>query len=101
MSSPRPLAAGLDHVLAALGAPSADIITTVLASWDAVLGADLAAHSEACSIDHGRLVVRVDDPAWADRLAWSERQVIDRLDALVGVGVVERLDVRVGAAKGG
>ena len=95
MSLPRLLVDGLDHVLAGLGAPSASAITAVLAAWDTLLGPELAGHTSAASIEHGRLVVHVDEPAWADRLAWSERQVIARLDALVGVGVVDRLDVRV------
>jgi len=95
MSHPRPLVDGLDHVLASLGAPSVDAITAVLGAWDDLLGPQLAPHCTACSIEHGRLLVSVDDPAWADRLTWSERQVITRLDALVGAGVVDRLDVRV------
>src|SRR5687767_7308518 len=95
MSQPRPLVDGLDHVLASLGAPSVDAIAAVLEAWPDLLGPDLVGHCTARSIEHGRLVVMVDEPAWADRLAWSERAVIARLDALVGAGVVDHLDVRV------
>ena len=95
VSAPRPLAAGLDHVLAGLGAPSVDATTSVLEAWPDAVGADLAGHCAARSIERGCLVVVVDDPAFAERLAWSERQVVGRLAALVGAGVVDRLDVRV------
>lgn len=95
MSSPRPLAAGIDHVLAGLGAPSVDASTTVFEAWPEAVGADLAAHCAARSIERGTLVVVVDDPAFAERLAWSEAQVVARLEALTGTGVVARLDVRV------
>ncbi len=95
MSQPRPLVDGLDHVLASLGAPPVDAITAVMQGWPEVVGADLAGHCTARSIEHGRLVVTVDDTAWADRLGWSERQIVARLAALVGGGVVDRLDVRV------
>lgn len=95
MSSPRPLAAGLDHVLAGLGAPTVDTLTTLLTSWAELVGPDLAAHAEPVSVERGRLVVAVDDPAWAERLAWSEGQVVARATALVGAGVVERVTTRV------
>lgn len=95
MSQPRPLVDGLDHVLASLGAPSVDVITAVMDAWPEVVGDGLAGHCTARSIEHGRLVVSVDDPAWADRLMWSERQVLTRLDAVVGAGLVDHLDVRV------
>lgn len=95
MGQPRPLVNGLDRVLASLGAPTVDAIIGVMDAWPDVVGADLASHCTARSIEHGRLVVTVDDPAWADRLLWSERQVLTRLDAVVGAGVVDHLDVRV------
>ena len=95
MSQPRPRVDGLDHVLASLGAPSVDAITAVMDAWPEVVGEGLAGHCPARSVEHGRLVVNVDDPAWADRLAWSERPVLARLEAVVGPGVVDHLDVRV------
>ena len=60
-----------------------------------VLGDVVEVEPPGRSIGCGCLVVSVDDPAFAERLAWSERQVLARLDALVGAGVVDRLDVRV------
>ena len=95
MSEPRPLAEGVDHVLAELGAPPADAIAAVVDGWDALVGPEAGAHAEARSIEHGTLRVAVDEPAWAEHLRWSERTILDRLDALVGAGVVDRLDVRV------
>ncbi len=95
MSHPRPLVDGIDHVLAGLGAPSVDASTTVFEAWPEAVGADLADHCAARSIERGCLVVVVDDPAFAERLAWSEGQVVARLEGLVGAGVVRRLDVRV------
>ena len=82
-------------MLAGLGAPSVDALTTLLGSWDELVGPDLAAHAEPVSVARGRLVVAVDDPAWAERLAWCEGQVVARATALVGAGVVERVTARV------
>lgn len=95
MSEPRPLAEGVDHVLAELGSPPADAVAAVVQQWVTLVGPDAAEHAEPRSIEHGRLLVSVDDPAWAEHLRWSERQVLDRLDDLVGAGVVDRVDVRV------
>lgn len=95
MSQPRPLVDGIDHVLAGLGSPSVGASTTVFEAWPEAVGSDLAAHCAPRSIERGCLVVVADDPAFAERLAWSERQVVGRLEALSGAGVVSRLDVRV------
>jgi hypothetical protein len=95
MDEPRPLVEGVDHVLADLGAPSADTVAAVVGEWANLVGAGLAARTEPRSIEHGRLLVQTDDPAVAEQLRWSERRILDRLADLVGAGVVDRVDVRV------
>jgi hypothetical protein len=95
MDEPRPLGEGVDHVLAELGAPSADTIAAVVGEWAGLVGETLAARTEPRSIEHGRLLVHTRDPAVAEQLRWSERRILDRLDDLVGGGVVDRVEVRV------
>ena len=95
MTEPRPLAEGVDHVLAELGAPPADTLTALVDGWADLVGETAAGHCSPRSVEHGRLLVAVDDPAFAEHLRWSERQVLERIDDLVGAGVVDRLDVRV------
>ena len=97
MTEPRPLVEGVDRVLAELGAPPADAVSAVVAGWVDLVGASIAAHAEPRSIEQGRLLVVVDDPAWAEQLRWSERQLLDKIAQRTGPDVVDRVEVRVRA----
>ena len=68
---------------------------TVFDRWDALVGERMAAHVQPVSLRRGRLVVSVDDPAWASQLIWIEHDVIERLNAELGSDSVTTLDVRV------
>ncbi len=68
---------------------------TVFQRWDALVGERMAAHVQPVSLRRGRLVVSVDDPAWASQLTWIENDVIERLNAELGTDSVTTLDVRV------
>ena len=71
-SDPVPLRESVDRVLAGLGAPTIDDLQTVHDQWNDLVGAGVADHAQPVSIEHGRLVVSVDDPAWASQLRWAE-----------------------------
>ena len=93
---PRRLPEVLDQVLAGLGAPSVDVVVTVAARWPDLVGSEVAPHARPVSIENRRLTVSVDGPAWASHFRWSEAELLARLAALVGDGVVERVVTRVG-----
>ncbi len=92
---PQPLAVGLDRVMAALGAPPVSTVTSVLDQWSEVVGPAIAGASEAVALEGHTLVVKVADGGWASQLRWMERDLLAKLAAAVGDGVVERLEVRV------
>ena len=68
---PRPMPEILDQVLAGLGAPSADAVVTVSERWSDLIGAEVAAHVTPVSIEHGRLTMVADSPAWASHVRWA------------------------------
>jgi predicted nucleic acid-binding Zn ribbon protein len=47
----------------------------LIAAWPAVVGEDLAAHSEPVSIDDNALVIRCDSTAWATQLRLMRGQI--------------------------
>jgi predicted nucleic acid-binding Zn ribbon protein len=96
---PRPVSESLELVLRHLGAPPADALNTVLTRWPEIVGEQVAGRAVPVTVHDGRLTVRVEDPAWASQLRWLEQQVIERVSALVGEGVVTAVEVRVGAAE--
>ena len=92
---PVPLRESIDQVLAGLGAPTVDHIRTVHDRWDELVGTGVADHAQPASIEHGQLVVTVDDPAWASQLRWAEPDLLRRLEAVLGAEVVTSVVTRV------
>jgi len=85
----------LDQVLAGLGAPGVDAVVAIHDRWADIVGSEVTAHARPVAVDHATLTIVVDNPAWASHVRWSEPELLRRMDAVVGVGVVERLVVRV------
>lgn len=92
---PRPLTEVLDQVLAGLGAPSADVIVAIVTRWSELVGAEVAPHVAPVAVEHGRLSLVADSPAWASHVRWSEPDLLNRLADLVGPGVVTTVALRV------
>jgi predicted nucleic acid-binding Zn ribbon protein len=66
----------------------------VFGKWAALVGADVAEHTEPVSLSEGELTVRADSTAWATQLRLLQRQVLAKIAAEVGDGVVKRLKVQ-------
>lgn len=92
---PVPLRESMDQVLAGLGAPAVDDVRTIHDRWSDLVGAGVAEHARPASIEHGRLVIAVDDPAWASQLRWAEADLLRRLEGVLGPDVVTSVVTRV------
>lgn len=66
---------------------------TVLASWESIVGADIAAHAEPTELTDGVLFVRAESTAWATQLRYVQAQIIAKIAAAVGDGVVKSLRI--------
>lgn len=92
---PRGLGESLDRIATSIGAPGADALATVFSAWPEVVGEAVAAHCRPRSLQQSTLVVAVDEPAWAASLRWLEADIVTRLGAVTGEGVVTDLAIRV------
>ena len=92
---PTPIGESLDRVLRALGTPGVEATKTVFGDWEALVGPTFAAHARPVSLDHGCLLVAVDEPAWATRFRYEQAGLLDRFASELGAGAVTRIDVRV------
>jgi predicted nucleic acid-binding Zn ribbon protein len=63
-----------------------------------LVGADIADHAQPESLVGGELVVRAESTAWASQLRTLQRQILAKIAAGVGHGVVTKLTVRGPAA---
>lgn len=52
--------------------------------WPVIVGARIAAHTRAVSIERGVLLVVADSPAWMTQLAYLKPQLLRKLSARVG-----------------
>jgi predicted nucleic acid-binding Zn ribbon protein len=66
--------------------------------WDGMVGGQLAAHARPVRLRGTTLVVAVDDPGWATQVRWMSQELLERLTAGLGAGVVTELEVRVEGA---
>lgn len=102
IDDPIPLGESLTGVVRSLRGPvaakspmsSAAALGGVFGRWDEVVGAVVAAHVQPVRLDGVRLVVEVDDPAWATQLKFLESDLRVRLAEVAGARI-EHFDVRV------
>ena len=92
---PVELADALERVLGSLGAPPADLLSTVFHRWEEVVGADVARHCRPVAVEGDRLVVAASDPAWASEVRWLADRVLDRVNELSSTDRLTSLTVRV------
>lgn len=64
--------------------------------WADIVGRDLAQRCEPVRIAGGTLVVRASDQAWATQLTYLQRQIVTRVNEVLGAGTVARVRITVG-----
>lgn len=70
----------------------------VLGGWAAIVGDNVAEHALPVALQDGVLTVRADSTAWATQLRLLQRQLLAKIAAAVGDGVVTTLKVHGPAA---
>ena len=58
------------------------------------VGIDLAKKVSAVAVSGPELIVQVDDPAWASQISWLEKQLLDKIESLVGEEKITSIRVR-------
>jgi predicted nucleic acid-binding Zn ribbon protein len=66
-----------------------------VAAWPAAVGERLAAKTNAVMLVRTRLVIEVEDAVWQKQLFQLREQILPKLRAVIGPGIVEELEFRV------
>ncbi|TSD99250.1 DUF721 family protein [Skermania sp. ID1734] len=66
---------------------------TVLGRWIQVVGSEIADHAEATALRDGVLHVAAESTAWATQLRLMQTQILAKINAAVGNGVVTSLHI--------
>jgi predicted nucleic acid-binding Zn ribbon protein len=97
---PRVVGDSLDRVARRLGVGRAATLPAVFDRWAELVGEGVAARAVPRALRGTTLVVAVDDPSWATQLRWLEADLLARIGAQVGAGVVTDLELVVRPASG-
>lgn len=96
MSDPRPIHEILDGVLQRFGVARPVESAALAADWDSLAGAPWAGRSRPTALSRGELVVEVADGAAASLLKYQTTELVGRLEAALGQGLVTSVRLRVG-----
>lgn len=88
------LAEELDSLLRRLGSESTTVVAGVFSNWHELVGSTVAQHASPIKLESGRLLVEVDEPAWATQMHFLESEIIGKLSTSVG-STINGIDVRV------
>ncbi len=66
----------------------------VFGQWTRLVGAEIAEHAQPVALNDGELTVRASSTAWATQLRLLQRQLLARIAAGVGHGVVTRMRIQ-------
>lgn len=84
----------IDALLRRLGSESTTVVAGVFSDWCALVGDTVAQHASPIKLESGRLLVEVDEPAWATQMRFLESEIIRKLLASTG-NTINGIDVRV------
>ncbi|MVU79853.1 DUF721 family protein [Nocardia sp. ET3-3] len=66
---------------------------TVFGRWATVVGEDIASHATPISLENGILSIQAESTAWATQLRMFQSQILAKIAAAVGNGVVKQLKI--------
>jgi len=84
----------LDVLLRKLGSESSTVVSGIFSNWDQLVGETVAQHASPIKLELGRLLVEVDEPAWATQMRFLESEIISKLSTSTG-NTINGIDVRV------
>lgn len=84
----------LDVLLRKLGSESSTVVAGIFSNWDQLVGETVAQHASPIKLELGRLLVEVDEPAWATQMRFLESEIISKLSTSTG-NTINGIDVRV------
>lgn len=64
-------------------------------SWGAAVGKRIGAHAKAVKLERATLIVEVEDAIWKRHLATLKRQILRKVDELIGPSIVNDLEFRI------
>nr|WP_306999197.1 DciA family protein [Amycolatopsis thermophila] len=90
---PQPLGRLVTRMISERGWQERVTTSRVFGEWARLVGEDVAEHAQPVSLKDGELTVRARSTAWATQLRLLQGQLIAKIAAGVGHGVVKRMRI--------
>jgi len=90
---PQTVGTGVERVLKHLNAPKADVVESVFADWERLVGEVIAKHTRPQRITNGVLFLEVDDPAWASEMEWMSEELLRRISTMADTLEITEISV--------
>ena len=90
--APRPAAGAMARLVGHLEPQTP--LSALQRAWPAAVGAHLAPHASPVSVRGGEALVQCSSGMWAEELGLLQGEILPRLDAALGAGVVRELRCR-------
>jgi predicted nucleic acid-binding Zn ribbon protein len=94
---PEHIGAVLDSLFKQQGIEEPIRIHRAVVDWGRVVGDRVSRHARAVHIEHGTLVVEVDNPAWMHRLQMEESALRTRINRHFGEEIIRQIRFRLGS----
>ncbi len=91
---PQPLGRLVSRMASQLGWNQRLVHGRVFGQWSRLVGEEVAEHAQPVSLNDGELTVRASSTAWATQLRLLQRQLLARIAAGVGHGVVTKMRIQ-------
>nr|WP_019810995.1 DciA family protein [Saccharomonospora halophila] len=91
---PQPLGRLVSRMASQLGWNQRLADGRVFGQWARLVGEEVAEHAQPVSLNDGELTVRASSTAWATQLRLLQRQLLARIAAGVGHGVVTKMRIQ-------
>lgn len=98
MACYNPIRQGMDKALRLLGKLKNDLVgdeELARAAWRAAVGDRIEAHARFRELIRDRIVVEVDDAVWQSQMHTLERQILGKLQRLLGKVVARQIEYRI------
>ncbi len=59
--------------------------------WEKIVGSKIAQHSEPSVLQHGRLIIKVNDAIWRHQIFYMRREIQNRLNSHLGKNIVQEI----------
>ncbi len=89
MKEAKPLNQLITQFLKSIGIHERVEENLAIAFWDAVVGEEIARHTEPIKVARGILFVRVDDTVWRNELQFFKTDILQKLNEKIGKKVVK------------